>query len=210
MMADITWPTGTDYAQPESADLQVYTGGMTFESGLSDDVQTFSQPGYKWGWKLTFPEQDLVKRRKLEALLLKLKGVENRALLFDFAQPTPTGTIALAGVTLNAAAAQFAPSLVLAGCGAGATINAGDWLSLSLTGGSIQAVKVTDDAVANGSGVATVNIAHVLRAAAAGGTAVTTSYARQRYVLRDRTFSLPRAGAGRFPPFTVEFVGVPL
>lgn len=115
-MSTITWPTA-QWAKPATCDLQVIDNlQRVSESPLSGYTQTLAMPGARWGWSMQFPSQNRADRDQLEGLLLSLDGRANRVRLWDFKRPQPRGLIGLSGVTLAAAAAQFATSLVLQGC----------------------------------------------------------------------------------------------
>lgn len=86
------------------------------ESPLSGAIQTQSLPGARWGYDITIPAHYTDLRRQVEAMLIRLSGRQHRLRLWDIKNPVPAGNIALTGVTLGAAAAQFATALQLAGC----------------------------------------------------------------------------------------------
>jgi len=115
-MTTYTWPNTPQFV-PASAELRVIdTLQRVHESTLSGYVQTQSMPGARWGWAFDMAPQGSAERQALEAYLLRLSGRQHRVQLWDHKQPRPRGSIALTGVTLGASAAQFAESLVLAGC----------------------------------------------------------------------------------------------
>lgn len=115
-MAIYDWPASRTF-MPQAAQLRVVDGTQrTLESPLSGYVQTVSMPGARWGWGLDLLPHASAERQAVEAWLLQLSGRQHRARLWDMKQPRPRGTIGLTGVTLGAAAAQFATSLTLAGC----------------------------------------------------------------------------------------------
>jgi hypothetical protein len=177
-----------------------------FTSPLNGWRQTATLPGARWGWNITFPEQAVAVRRTIEAILSKLNGMEHRLALYDLARPVPSGTCNLAGVTASAAA-QFATVLVLAGCGAGKTLLAGDWLSVVTTAGS-QLLMVTDDVTADGSGNITCNTRPSLRASVTGGASVTLDHPTGLFVLAKPEITYPREAAGKCPQFGVSLVEV--
>ena len=115
-MTTYAWPNTRQFV-PQLAELRVVDNLQRLhESPLSGYTQTQSMPGARWGWGYTFPDQESADRQAMEAYLLRLSGREHRVQLWDHKRPRPRGSIALSGVTLGAAAAQFATSLVLAGC----------------------------------------------------------------------------------------------
>lgn len=115
-MSTYDWPTSRVFV-PGMAELRVIDNTQrSLESPLSGYVQTISMPGARWGWGFDFPAQNIADRSALEGYLLRLSGREHRVRLWDLKRPRPLGNIATSGVTLGAAAAQFASSLALAGC----------------------------------------------------------------------------------------------
>ena len=115
-MTTYTWPT-TRHFVPATHELRVVDNTQrTVESSLSGYVQTNAMPGARWGWGLDFTAHTQAQRAEVEAYLLRLSGRQHRVQLWDLRNPRPRGNIQLAGVTLGAAAAQFATSLTLAGC----------------------------------------------------------------------------------------------
>lgn len=102
-----------------------------------------------------------------EAFIQSLRGQTNWVNLWHLTRPAPRGTVR-GTLTLNAAAAQGAASIVVTGCSpATGTLLAGDLLGV---GGLMLMVASDCTAVA---GVITVPITNRLRAAQSGGAAVT-------------------------------------
>lgn len=115
-MTTYTWPDSRIY-RPHQFELRVVDNlQRVHESPLSGAVQTQAMPGARWGWSYTLSPHSVDERRAVEAWLIKLSGRHHRVRLWDIRAPRPAGNIALSGVTLGAAAAQFATSLQLAGC----------------------------------------------------------------------------------------------
>lgn len=203
-MTIYTWPD-TRAAQPRTMQWRVVDDLQRMsESPLSGFTQTVSMPGARWGWMMEFGDHSSAYRDQVEAFLLRLSGREHRVALWDIKRRAPRGTCNLSGVTLGAAAAQFATVLSLAGCGSGKTLLAGDWVGLA--GG--QLVRVVADATADGAGAMAVEIRHMLRTALGSGAAVTLDRPTALYVLTESGISLPR-GAGRTEPgFAIDLVEV--
>lgn len=198
----------TTYAQPalwSAAHLELVqvSNNMKFESLLNGAVQTGSLPGAKWGWNVTFPEQNSAIRQRIEGSLSRMSGNEHRVQMYDLARPAPLGTCNLTGVTVSGAVAQFALSMTLAGCGASKTLYAGDWFSVITAAGS-QLLMVADDATANGSGVMSINFRQDLRAAVSSGTAVTLDKPTALYVVMTNPLMFPREAAGKCPEFSIQ------
>ena len=185
------------------AELIQQHNSKSFQSSLNGSVQTGSLPGARWGWNITFPEQNIAVRSRIEALLTKLSGREHRLQLHDLSKPTPRGTINLSGVTAGAAA-QFVSTMVLAGCGNTKTLLEGDWISVVTTGG-VQIVMVTDDSTSDAGGNMSVNFRHPLRAAVSGGATVVTNAPVGLFVLSSPELSFPREAGFKCPQFSISF-----
>lgn len=203
-MTIYAWPTTRAFL-PHTAQLRVIDNlQRTSESPLSGYTQTLSMPGARWGWDFDFGAHDQASRAKVEAYLLRLSGREHRVRLWDFKQPRPRGTINLGAVSLGAAAAQFATTLPLSGCGAGKTLLAGDWLAVA-TG---QLVRVVADAVADAGGLMTVEIRPMLRLALSSVSAVTLDSPTALFVRTEAGLTLPRSAGDAVPGFSVGFAEV--
>lgn len=200
-MANYAWPDGRLFT-PATATLRVVdTTQRVAESSHTGDVQTTSMPGARWAWDFDFATDDVGQRAQIEAFVVRLSGRQHRVQLWDLKRPLPRGTINLSGVTLAASAAQFAESLQLAGCGAGATLLAGDWLAV---GG--QLLMACETATANGSGVMTVPVRHMLRQAVTSGAAVTLQRPTALYIRTDSDLAMPRGPGRRQPGFALQFI----
>lgn len=115
-MTVYTWPD-TRAFQPQGQELRVVDNTQrTVESALSGYVQTSAMPGARWAWAFDMAPDSWADRAAVEAFLIRLSGRQHRTRIWDMRNPRPRGNIALTGVTLGAAAAQFATSLTLAGC----------------------------------------------------------------------------------------------
>lgn len=203
-MATYDWPATRDFL-PEVATWRIVDNlQRASESPLSGYVQTLAMPGAKWGWAFDFGAHSLSARDAVEAYLLRLSGREHRVRLWDLKRERPRGTCNLSGVTISATVAQFAPTLPLAGCGAGATLLAGDWLGLA-TG---QLVRVVADATADGAGAMSVEVRHMLRTGLTSGSAVTLYRPTALYVKTEASLSMPRQAGPSAAGFSVEFVEV--
>ncbi len=203
-MTTYTWPTTNKALLPQAQRWRQLHNNRASTSALSGYTQTLSLPGARWGLSMEFPAHTSVERRQLEGMLTRLSGMEHRALLVDFARLVPRGSCNLTGVTLGANAAQFATSLVLAGCGASTTLLAGDWLGLS----NGQRVQVVADASANGGGAMTVEVRHPLRAALSSGAALVLDKPASLFILSEPTLDVPWGAANICPAFNVDFIEV--
>lgn len=201
-MTTFAWPT--DGSLP-IAELQLMKSDNTFmfTSVLSGDISTLSVPGARWGWGVSFGEHPYSVRAKIEAFLARLNGSEHRVSMFDVARPVPTGTISLSGITAGTGA-QFVESIALSGCGAGATLKAGDWLRLTLSNGLTQLVMCAADASADGSGNMTMEFRPALRWAVTAASAVVVDKPTGLFIMREPKFASPRSGASKANGFAIE------
>lgn len=203
-MTIYAWPNTRDML-PRNAEWRVIDlNQRSNDSPLSGATQTISLPGAKWGWSLDFGDHVDARREALEAFLLRLSGREHRVQLWDLKRPRPRGTCNLSGVTVSAAVAQFAQTVPLAGCGAGRTLLAGDWIGL----GTGQVVRVVQTATADGAGNMTVEFRHMLRTAVASGSAVTLDRPSALYIRTEANLAAPRVPGRVQPGMSVDFVEV--
>lgn len=195
-MATINWPGFN-------------TGAVSF--GLEYDVQmtimrngrvlTYGLPGARWLATISF-ENDIEgvtqQRPAIEAWLASLEGGANRASLFHLGRPRPNGT--LTGTpTLASSAAGGDRTLSLTGCNG--TLKAGDMIGLPG-----QIVMVLADATPV-STLMTVSVTPAIRAAHAGGTAVTWNKPTALFIPRSNIAGPFPYAANKFRPgFAVELV----
>lgn len=187
-MTTYAWPTANPKHVPQLAHLRVINNGRSNSSAESGVTQTVTRPGSRWGWSITMAPMDTASRHDFEGWLVGLSGMEHRVSTWDWKHPRPRGSCNLSGVTISSTAAQFATSVVLAGCGAGKTLLRGDWLGFA----SGQLCMAAADATADGSGVMTLHIRHALRSALASTSAVTLDKPTALYILTEPTLEMPR------------------
>jgi hypothetical protein len=199
-MANYDWPS-SDLC-PGNASLRVLHNSQAFTSPLSGYTQTGSLPGSRWGWSYQWAGMDRQRRARLEGFLARLSGRTHRVRLFDWNRQRPVGTINLTGVTANNPTI-FSETLTLNGCGAGGTLEAGDWLGVG-----DQLVMCAQSAVASGGGVMTVEIRQMMRATTGGGVAVTLIRPTGLFVLAQSELEMPRDPGQGQPPMAAEFVEV--
>ena len=195
-MSDIAWPTGRAF------EYAAYSFGLRandamWESALNGSVQTASLPGSRWAVTMQFANQTPAERGQLEGLLMRARR-QHRIVMHRLDRPRPRGTVALTGVTLSVAAAQFASQVTLAGCGANATLLAGDMIGI---GG--QLCMVASNSTASGAGVAVVQLTHELRAAAGAGAGVTLDRPTARFMQTSNQIDSSWEGT-HHPGITVE------
>ncbi|EJL77361.1 hypothetical protein PMI15_04683 [Polaromonas sp. CF318] len=203
-MTTYAWPSTRAFV-PQQADLWLQNTDIVERSVLGGGQQTSGQPGAHWQMAMMFPEDKSVNRQLLLGFLRKLNGKEHRVSLWDMrkfgvadAQGVPAGTITTTGVAVKTTVAQFGISVVFKGCGAGATLLAGDMFSING-----QLIENCELATANGSGEMTVLIPSRLRAQALADAPVTLIKPTALFVLSD-VFHAPRSSA-MYEPFTIEF-----
>lgn len=205
-MSTFDWPSEDAFATAQ-ADWWLDGVDQASTSLLNGATQTSAVPGARWRVALSFDPDHLSARRlRLLGFLRQLNGREHRLSLWDVRKfgrnnvhGAPAGTVATSGVTVHAAAAQFASSLQLAGCGAGATLEPGD-----MVGVANQLIECPVLCTANGSGVLTLPVPQRLRAAAAAGEPVTTLRPTARFILAE-PFHGPRNGQ-RWGSFAIDLV----
>lgn len=133
-MTTYAWPKTRTFI-PQHCELRVIDNTQrTAESSLSGYVQTSSMPGARWGWAMDFAAHTAVDRDELEAFVLRLNGRQHRVQLRDIQRPRPRGNIHINGVTVGASAAQFATTLVLAGCRPAKNLVAGSSFEFDTSG----------------------------------------------------------------------------
>lgn len=200
-MASYDWPSNPRLI-PARADLQYYVNARSNVSAETGFTQGVTKPGTRWGWSLTLPAMSSAAHAEMEAFIARLSGYEHRAKIYDWKRPRPRGTCNVSGVTVQSTVAQFANTVTLTGCGANATLLAGDWFKFA-TG---QLVMVSADAAANGGGVMNVEFRWAARASVASASAVTLDSPTALYVLATPNFTSPRIPGRAQPGFSVDFM----
>lgn len=178
-MADITFPATV--RPPRSVEFGLRSNTMAFASPLTGAVRTVGLPGARWVASLQWAALDRQQADELTALLVRLRGMENRLMLWNLAKRTLRG--AGGGTPIVNGAGQTGASISVAGLPNNTTVyKAGDMLGI---GGELK--MATADATSNGSGVATVTFEPPLRASPSNGSAIVTSQPTARFVLNDST-----------------------
>lgn len=120
----------------------------------------------RWVASLASPKREYFHGADIEAFINSMRGQINTVMLYHRVRPQPVGTIR-GTLTLSAAAAQGANSVVVTGCvPSNGTFRSGDMLGV---GGLLVEVASLCTAVA---GVVTVPITNRMRSAKASGTSV--------------------------------------
>jgi hypothetical protein len=163
-MALITLPT---WFKPSTCAFVQSVNQRVVASPFGGSEQAIDMLNDRWICTVELPGRMTRDGAALEAFIGSMRGQVNTTLLHHFARPIPRGTVR-GTLTLNAAAAQGASSIEIAGCDpAGGTLLAGDMLG---AGGLLLMVESDSTAVA---GVITVPITNRLRTALLIGEAVT-------------------------------------
>jgi hypothetical protein len=149
-------------------DLPSPTGFTTSRFGLETNTQTFTSPltkavqrvvlgGARWSWTFSLPAMKRDKAAVWKAFLDRLEGQGNTFNAYDPDCMSPRGTAT--GTPLVKNASQTGSSLTTDGWTAGITaLKAGDYFAVN---GELK--RMTADAVADGSGNATLTFKPALR-----------------------------------------------
>lgn len=177
-MSDITFPTLSRI--PRDLRFGVIWNTQVFSSPLTQSVQTIEIVGARWQASFSLSDREEADTVLIQAHLMKLRGRANRSLIYNFARPTPRGTIA--GTPLVNGASQTGAALAIDGCTVGTTLLAGDFIGVAVGSGT-ELKMVTADATANGSGEMTLAIEPPLRASPSDNAAITTTRPTARFML---------------------------
>jgi hypothetical protein len=190
-VTDYAWPASVI---PNSSSLTWLDNTVVFQSPLSGTVRTLSRPGGRW--RQTVTVANLKDQPTIEAFAFRLNGAEHRCVMPDFAyerQGAGGGTPLVNGV------GQTGKSLATDGWPATTTVlKAGDRIGVSG-----QMLVVVADAVTNGSGQVTLQLAHPIRTAPADNAPIEITAPTARYYLTN-TAGLS-AEPGIFKTILLEF-----
>ena len=181
-MTTIAFPT-LSRRTPGAVEFGLKANTQVFTSPLNGSVQTLALPGARWTAAFTWANLAEADAALLQAFLAQLRGQANFCALYPYHRSVPRGSIALSGVTLNGAVAQFASTANLANCGASKTLQAGDYFAVA---GELKIA--TAAATADGSGNMTgVTFEPPVRASAgwSNGAGVTTNKPTATFMLSD-------------------------
>lgn len=167
-MTILTWPA-LSRAAPRVLRWTLASNTMTFTSPLSGSVQSVEFPGARWRTSFVMENLTEADAALLQATLVQLRGQANRLLLHNFARPIPRGTAT--GTPLVKGASQTGTALDTDGWTAGITaLKTGDYFGVN---GELK--MVIADAVADGSGNATLSFEPPLRSAPADNAVITVN-----------------------------------
>lgn len=168
-MADFDWPDDlVPFAQ--SFYLQAHSGGSESPFNRVSKIYALSAP--RWVCSMSFRGgYDGIRNQgafgpRLDALVAKLKGRENRIAIYDFRRPEMRTQDWVSTVS-NDSAAAGATSMVITGLSENSRIHAGDYL-----GGDGRPHIITDDAYGDSGGDVTVSFQPPLVSTVGAGDAV--------------------------------------
>lgn len=170
-MTDYAWPASI---VPSSSSLAWIDNTAVFKSPLSGTTRTLSRPGGRWRQTLTVA--NLQDQPTIEAFAFRLNGAEHRALIPDFAYRRKgagggTPRVNGAGQTGLSLATDGWPNNTL-------VLVAGDRIGVAG-----QMLVVVANATSNGSGQATLTLAHPIRIAPSNDALIETDAPTARYYL---------------------------
>lgn len=207
-MTTYAWPYKAQFL-PQQYEFGPEPGNITVESVLNRSIQTSGVPGKRWAVGVVIPATSNERARaELEGFLDRLNGQEHRVSLWNWSRiglngrGTPAGTITTTGVKVKTTAAQFATSMVLKNCGAGATLLPGDMFSVN---GQLLMNDILR--TADGSGDLTVPVSGGLREQADADDDITLIRPTATFILRDpnwRSSYVP----GMAQPMGLDFIEV--
>ncbi len=168
-MSIYAWPQSPGW-YPNRFEMRIIPNVLVFTSPYNKATQAVDLLGERWAISMDLPgSTDVALGAAFEAFFDRLKGPVNLITIGHQKRPQPLGT--LRGTpTLYAAVAQLA-NIATVQTTAGATLQAGDQLSLAG-----QLVRVMAAATADGAGLITVEFAPRARVAMASGAAVVWNY----------------------------------
>jgi hypothetical protein len=145
----------------------------TTASPFSFSQQNFAHDGQMWEAEISIPPMIRENAATFVAFLTKLNGREGTFTFGDPLGKTPRGTWAGSPLLVGTHVAR-SRTLAVDGFTAGATVKEGDWLQFG-TGTTTRLHQIMQDATANGSGQATLEIWPGLREALSDNTALVSS-----------------------------------
>ena len=204
------WPFKQGFI-PEQMNWGAESRTLASESVISGAIQTSGVPGKKWQVGLNIPASsynDRSVRMELEGFLDRLNGREHRVTLWHMGRKGiggygyPQGTINQSGVTIATTSTQFASSISFAGCGANATLKAGDMFGVN---GQLFLNPTT--VTADGAGILAIPLISRLRVAASSGQPVTLVRPTAMFILNSNSWT-SSYGLGANQGLGLDFVEV--
>ena len=164
---------------PTECDWRLVPRTQVFSNPFNGSVQTLSLPGAYWQAQLSFANLSRDHAARLHALITQLRGPSGRIQLWDHAFATPRGA-AGGNPTINGAG-QVGGLLNIKGCTPSSVfLKTGDYCQIGL-----QRVMVTADAIANATGLCTLQVEAPIRYAPANGSAIIVNKASAVMMLKD-------------------------
>jgi hypothetical protein len=164
---------------PTECDWRLVPRTQVFSNPFNGSVQTLSLPGAYWQVQLSFANLSRDHAARLHALITQLRGPSGRIQLWDHAFATPRGA-AGGNPTINGAG-QVGGLLNIKGCTPSSVfLKTGDYCQIGL-----QRVMVTADAIANATGLCTLQVEAPIRYAPANGSAIIVNKASAVMMLKD-------------------------
>ncbi len=182
-MPALTWP---DWLDPASCEMGLQRVVIQHRSGITGTTQSVDQGVEYWSMVVTTPPRSKVTAGRDEAFFNQLVGGAQSVAMWHFGREVPRGTMR-GSPTVNAAAAQFAKSIVLNAAG---TLLAGDMIGVNG-----QLLQVSTDC-APSAGVMTVPLVNRLRSAVSAGAAVTWFRPTANFVMADMASAFVYGGGG--------------
>lgn len=174
--------------------LRLAATQRAFSSPDSGSEQVVDRLNDRWYATVSLPPRVTSESGALEAFIASLRGMTNTVQLFHFGRKYPLGT--MRGSPTCSAASAGASSVSITTT-AGATLKAGDMIGIS---GLL--LQVSQDCVADGSGVLVTPLVNRLRKAILAGSSVTWDRPSAPF----RLISQP--GVSHMPGFVVQGVSL--
>lgn len=159
--------TGVFMPAPWTAKCTLFDPGADIIPPMGGQAQRFGRLGARWAVTFsTLPALAAAAARGIQALRAKARA-DGQTMLFLWPQPAAAALTAIGGPVVNGGG-QLGTSLAVSGLTAGAVIPAMTFFNFSAAGRNYLHA-VTASATANGSGLATLSIAPMMRASPAAG-----------------------------------------
>lgn len=139
------------------------------ESMFTLQQQVYEHQGSAWEAEVTLPPLTHSQAREWEAFFLKLRGRKGTFIMGNPLHIEPVGTAR--SCSLSGQGDVRETSITVDGMGDGSTLKAGDYFSIG-SGADTHIHQIVDDAVANASGAATLEIEPALRTTYADNTSL--------------------------------------
>jgi hypothetical protein len=168
----ISYPLAAPVAMAKQATARFAIRNATAmtTSPFTGQQQVFAWPNQLWIADVELSALPATLGLELEGWIAALRGKLGTFTFGPRHASGPRGTTNGSGLTVSGAG-QTGRTLTIAGMGAARTMLMGSYFQLG-TGSSTRLHRVTEDATANGSGVATLSIEPALRASPANAAAV--------------------------------------